>query len=393
MTQTKIQWRRLSGVMAVQSSITLAWVIYSLYLPDLLVQLGFAKTMAATLLTIEHGLEALIEPIFGNLSDRSQRLKGSRFPWIILGVVLTSAFFIALPIVVLCVPSETIWRWLFPVSAVLWASAMAMFRSPVVVMLGQITPQPELPIAASALTLVQQLVKAFRFSAYGLILSFGPLFAFAIGSFVILGAASFLRQVMPPSPPQPGTTSPPPISPRTVAIVVGTAIAIGCGLRFLFGCLPQIFTAQLGKEQVSLGMLAFSLLLAFTALPAGKLASKIGNGRAMMGGLVFTAILLGAIVSNAPTIVLVIAGISLGFAVSTIFNSMVPFVLELVPSQRAGLGVGLFFGSWGGASTVFDLIFSGFTELGAKAGLGAIFFLIASGFVLISQKYKLGGAP
>lgn len=391
MTQTNIQWRRLAGIMAVQSSITLGWVIYSLYLPDLLVQLGFAKTLAATLLMIEHGLEALIEPIFGHLSDRSQRLRGSRFPWIILGVVLTSAFFLGLPMVVLFVPSGTIWRWIFPVTAVLWASAMAIFRSPVVALLGKVTPVPTLPIASSCLTLVQQLVKAFRFSAFGLILSLGPLFAFAIGSFVILGAATFLRQVMPPSTPQPESKSPAPISTGTVALVVGTAIAIGCGLRFLFGCLPLIFTAEFGEGQVSSGMLVFSLLLAFTALPAGKFASKIGNGRAMIAGLLFTAIFLGAIASNAPTIVLVLAGILISFAVSIVFNSMVPFVLELVPGERSGLGIGTFFGASGGASTFFDLVFSGFTDLGAKAGLGAIFFIVASVFVFISQKYRLQG--
>jgi Na+/melibiose symporter-like transporter len=100
MIQTQIQWRRLGGITAVQTAITLTWVIYSLYLPDLLVQLGFAKQLAATLLIIEHGLEAASEPIFGAMSDRSQQKMGTRFPWIILGVVLASAFLIALPIIV-----------------------------------------------------------------------------------------------------------------------------------------------------------------------------------------------------------------------------------------------------------------------------------------------------
>ena len=396
MTQSNIQWRRLAGIMAVQSSITLAWVIYSLYLPDLLIKLGFAKTLAGTLLIIEHGLEAAIEPIFGGLSDRSQGEIGSRFPWISLGVVLAASFFIALPIIVFYVPSGSIWRWIFPAIAVLWASAMAIFRSPVVTLLGQISPQPQLPIAASGLTLAQQLVRAVRFSAYGLILSWGPFFAFALGSCVILGAATYLRKVMPPPLPQPRAKNLTPkrlplISPRNLATIVGTGIAIGWGLRFLFATLGPIFATQLGSDRVSSGMLGFSLLLAFTALPAGALASKIGNAKAMLGGLVMTAILLVAISFNSSMILLAIGLLLMSFTFSTVLNGMVPFVLDLVPEQRAGLGIGSYFGAFSGAISFFDLFFAGLKTLSLKASFGAIALLLAAVLVAIAQKYKLNG--
>jgi Na+/melibiose symporter-like transporter len=389
MIQTQIQWRRLGAITAVQSAITLTWVIYSLYLPGLLVQLGFAKELAATLLIIEHGLEAVIEPIFGAMSDRSQQKMGTRFPWISLGVILASAFLIALPIIVLFVPKSSAWRLIFPVTAVLWASAMAIFRSPAIALLTQVTPQAELPIASSCLNLVQQLIKVFRLSAYSVILSLGPLVTFAIGSLVILGSATFLRQVMPPASPQPQPTQPqslPMISPPIVVMIVGTAIALGWGLRFFFAGLPQLFATQLPQTQVSSAVLAFNILLAFMALAAGKIASEIGNHRAMFAGLLSTAVLLGILLFNGSMILLAIGAILISFTFSIVLNGMVPLVLDLVPVERSGLGTGIYFGAFGAAISFFDLVFAGFSTLGLQVSCAAIAMLVASILVVIGYQ-------
>ncbi len=388
MTQTEIQWRRLGGIVAMQGSITLAWVIYALYLPDLLVQLGFARQLAGTLLIIEHALEVLIEPIFGNLSDQSQQKIGTRFPWISLGVILASAFFLALPIIAFVVPPASAWRWIFPFIAVFWASAMAIFRSPVISLLRQATPEPKLPIAASCLTLVQQLVKAFRFTAYGFVLSFGPLFTFATGSFVILGAAALLRRVTPPTTPQLESKSLSPISSWSLVTIVGTGVSIGWSLRFLFASLSQIFATQLSQDQVGWGMLGFSLLVALTAIPAGKIASQFGNSRVMFAGLVATAILLVITATTTSIIILLPGMILMSFAFSSVLNGMVPFVLELIPAVRSGLGIGAYFGAFGGAISFFDLFFAQFSTLGLQASLGVIAFLIASFWIAISRKFS-----
>ena len=381
MTQTNIQWRRLWGIVAVQSSITLAWVIYSLYLPDLLVQLGFSKGLAGILLIIEHFLEVLIEPIFGGLSDHSQREIGTRFPWITFGVILASACFLALPMIAFLLSRVSVWRWIFPLTAILWASGMAMFRSPVVVLLGQVTSQSKLPIAASFLTLVQRLIGALRFTAYNFIVNLGPLFTFAIGSFVLLGAATCLRKVTPTSLPQTQSKPLPVISVFSLVTIVGTAISIGWGLRFLFTSLSQMLASHFGEANVSWGMLGFSLLLALTAPPAGQLASKMGNVRAMLAGLVTTAILLGVIASISSTVIFVMGAILMGFAFSIVLNGAVPLVLELVPKERSGLGIGIYFGSFGGAISFFSLFFARFSSLGVKVSLGAIALIIASFFI------------
>ena len=383
MTQTNIQWRRLGGIVAVQGSVTLAWVVYSLYLPDLLVQLGFSKQLAGTLLILEHALEAIIEPIFGGLSDHSMQSMGTRFPWITLGVVLASACFITMPMIGLWVPPVSPWRWIFPLMAILWASAMAIFRSPVMALLRQATPQPKLPIAASCLTLVQQLIGAFRFTAYSWILSLGPLFTFAAGSVVLLGAAACLRRVTPPTLPQSTAKSLPSISAQILVVIIGTAVGIGWGLRFIFAVVAQILAAQVGEARVGWGMLGFSVLLALAAYPVGRLASKLGNAQALLAGLIITAILLRIIPSASSSLILAISLILMGFAFSAVLNGMLPLVLALVPRERSGLGMGVYFGAFGAAISFYDLVFIGLSSLGLQSRLGSVSLMLASLFVAI----------
>jgi len=46
-------------------AITLTWVIYNLYLPQLLGQFGFPKQLAVGLLILENALAVVMEPLMG----------------------------------------------------------------------------------------------------------------------------------------------------------------------------------------------------------------------------------------------------------------------------------------------------------------------------------------
>lgn len=389
MKPTKILWTRLGGIVAVQGAITLAWVIYALYLPDLLIQLGFYPELAKLLLIIENALEAFIEPIFGHFSDQSQRKIGTRLPWINLGVLLASGLFIILPIMVFFLPTINPWRWTFPILVVFWASAMAIFRSPLIALLGETASQTELPIAASFLTFIQQLISSFRFIAYSFILSFGSIFTFAIGSFVLLGAAAFLRQVTPPSiPTKLSSTTLSSIPTKILIFILGTGFSIGFSLRFIFASLSQIFASQLLKNQVSLGMLGFNILIAISAILIGKISSKIGNTKTMLAGLLTTAIILKIIPLITSNTILIIGIVLMSFFFSAVLNGMFPLVLGLISKERLGLGVGVFFGGFGAAISFFMLLFSQISTLEVQTSLGAFFLFVASLCVISTHYFK-----
>ncbi len=381
---SKIHWSQVLGLVGVQGAITLAWVIYALYLPDLLVSLGFSKSIAGLLLLVEHCLEAFIEPFFGHLSDISQRTRGSRFPWIRLGVTLSVILFILLPLVTFIFGPNQVGRWLLPGLAVLWASAMAIFRSPVMALLGQATPQPKLPIAASGLTFIQQLIGAFRFTAYGAILSLGPMLTFVIGSGVLAGAAVVLRRLTPDiSPHDHSMKFFPSMSGRVTLAIFGTGISLGLGLRFIFASLSKLLALRLGADAVSGGLLAFSLIMALSALLAGQIATRVGNSKATMIGQWSTALFLALLLLTTPTILFSLGAIALGITLSLALNGMIPFVLETTPNHHSGLGIGLYFGGFSGALGLFDFGFAGITDLQPIISAGILCFIFASGFVFL----------
>lgn len=78
---------------------------------------------------------------------------------------------------------------------------MAVFRSPATALLGKYASKNDLPLAGSLLTLASGIITAFKPISTNFILSLGAVFSFAVGSFVLLGAALLLRYVNPPEEP------------------------------------------------------------------------------------------------------------------------------------------------------------------------------------------------
>lgn len=119
-SKPSILWFQLIGLALVQGAISLTWLLYRLYVPQLLTTFGFPG-LFPTILVIENALGVIIEPIAGNFSDRQRRWLGTRFPLISLGVILASALFIAIPAFYIFGQSLNSLHWIFPILLILWA--------------------------------------------------------------------------------------------------------------------------------------------------------------------------------------------------------------------------------------------------------------------------------
>lgn len=387
MAISEMRWGRVVGITFVQGAVTLCWVIYNLYLPILLVQWGFSAQLAGGLLMIENALEAVIEPWAGNISDQTQQFLGTRLPFILAGVIVSSALFIAFPAVMIFDNPGAALRWLLPTLAIIWAIAMATFRTPTISLLTLASPKVELPIAVSVLTFIQQLIGSLRFSAYGLILSLSAPFAFALGTAVLLGAITCLRWVTPPEMPIRNTAQSQAANfPWSVLLFfIGTAISLAWGLRFMMAAIAGSLKVFLG-EQTPWGMVGFSIAIAFMALPAGELARWCGNRVAMLGGISVTVIVIPFLVTRPTLLQMGMSALLLSFAFSLILNGAIPFVLSFVPQQRAGLAVGSYFGAFGAGMSLFDWLIAPADAISVtgKATFSAIAFTIAGGVILSS---------
>lgn len=376
--QHSILWLKVWGLASVQGAITLMWVIYNLYLTQLLTQFGFSKSLVVGVLVIENGLAAIVEPVVGSASDRLQRAIGSRFPFIAAGAIWGSVLFIALPaIVILGGNWQGMWHWILPIAAIAWALAMTMVRSPALSLLGRYAFATRLPQAASILTLVGAITGAMAPLANQVILQLGSGITFAIGSAVLLGVTAILRSVDPP------TATPQSlaendansyISVARLALVMGAGMGVAIGFRLMMQTFPQILKTQVSEANPNLILGFIFIGIALTAIPSGKLATKLGNTPSMLLGLggMMLGLLLLPLAHNAW-----FAGFlafALGAVFSLVSNGTIPFALSMVPTSKAGLGTGIFFS---GGAIGLSIFFSAFSEvaptLGAIVGAGAFF--------------------
>jgi hypothetical protein len=168
---------------------------------------------------------------------------GTRFPLIVVGTILSSVLFIAIPAIFIFGNPVSPLRWMLPVVIVAWSIAMAMFRSPAVSLLGQYATQTQLPQAMSLLAFVGGLAGAARPLAGDFILNLGS--AFAFGSRVLLGAVAFLRSVNPDaalSELPPDTAISERVSITALALVAVTGMAVAWGSRAMGErILPHVF--------------------------------------------------------------------------------------------------------------------------------------------------------
>ncbi|MEH1785300.1 MAG: MFS transporter [Nostoc sp.] len=372
-----ILWVQVWVLAGVQGAITLTWLIYNIYLPQLLTQFGFPASLAVGLVIVENVLGAVLEPLMGGLSDRARRWVGTRFPFISVGMILSSALFIAIPGVVSLIPPTSVMRSLLPIVLLAWALAMTIFRSPVMCLLGMYATPAQLPLAVSFVTLTGGLIGAFRPISYKFILSLGPVYTFVIGSFVMLGAAAVLRLVNPPETPVDINQAEIVKLPlQKLALILATGFGVACGIRFLMDVLGKVLKTQLNTDHIDIQMVWIGIAIAIASIPAGIFAVKIGNRQAMLCGIctiIPSLLIMISVGAQIPIIVLIVASFSL------IVNGVIPFALGLVPQRWAGLGIGMYFGGFALAMSLFGIIFPQLPKITPFVGAvgGALAFFLA----------------
>ena len=181
-TEVTVLWVRVLGLATLHGAIAVTWLVYNLYLPELLAQFSFPLTLIPLILILENLLAAVVEPAAGAASDQTAKRWYGRFSLISGGVITAAAIFVIIPLIAIISPPTGIGRWLLPALLILWALAMATFRSPSLTLLKRTASNTNLPQAAAILTIITALFAAIRPFSTNFILGLGPLAAFAIGS-------------------------------------------------------------------------------------------------------------------------------------------------------------------------------------------------------------------
>lgn len=355
--QRPILWLPACALAAVYAMFTLSWMVYRVHLPAQMQALGFAASAAPLLLLVEALLSIAVEPLAGAWSDRTNRQQGSRFPLITLGIVLSSLLFVAIPALGGVTTPDSGLRWGVLGLLLAWSVTMSLFRSPALALLRRYAPNAQLPQVASLLTFAVGLAGAATPLASPFVLNLGPALSFTLVAVLLLISAMWLRWLNPislaASEPAEYFHSTQRVSGINLALIFGMGMGITLAFRLAIETFPKILKAQIpGIHPPTFVGLVF-ISLAIAALPIGPFAVRQGNSRALLKGLSIAVLALGLMLLSRSVPIAFMSAIALGIAFSLITNGTLPFAIEQVPSNQAGLGIGTLFAGAAAASSLF----------------------------------------
>lgn len=134
----KLDYRRtfLAGLAFL--TISSFWQLYDFVIPLILKDaFGIGDTVSGVVMSADNILALFLLPLFGSLSDKTICRMGRRMPYIVFGTACAVVFMMLIPFSA----NQRIF-WLFCISLALVLLSMAVYRSPAVALMPDITPKP-----------------------------------------------------------------------------------------------------------------------------------------------------------------------------------------------------------------------------------------------------------
>lgn len=115
--------------------ISLLWPLYNSYVPIFLKDFNLSSTLIGFVMTIDNIFAIIMLPFIGVLSDQTRTRLGRRMPYILVGAPLAAITFSLIPL-------TRSWQllWLMMLNIIFMNFFMALFRSPVIALMPDITP-------------------------------------------------------------------------------------------------------------------------------------------------------------------------------------------------------------------------------------------------------------
>ncbi len=134
----KLNYKRTVFVGMAFMTITAFWQVYDTVIPLMLERtFNLSNTNIGVVMALDNILALFMLPIFGKLSDNTRTKIGKRMPYILVGCLLTIVFMFIMPVAQM--QSNLI---LFLVGLGLSLFTMAIYRSPAVALMPDVTPKP-----------------------------------------------------------------------------------------------------------------------------------------------------------------------------------------------------------------------------------------------------------
>jgi len=341
--------------------VSVVWAMYNAYVPVFLKStFGLRSSLIGGIMTIDNVFAILLLPFLGALSDRTRSRLGRRRPYILVGSILALVFFVLIPYTNLYQVLG-----LMMLTIVLMNLSMALFRSPVIALMPDITPSRFRSQANGVIN--------FMGGLGALLVYFGgkPLYdrnialPFVVGGLVMFGASLlvvlFIREprLEPADAPGAGRRSSLAASFRELQGNLKDVFAGEKSLLFVllgilfwfvgFNAIETFFTSygrfHLGMKESTAALILgfFSVTFMVTSIASGFLGSRVGRRRTIRMGIVVTAAAL--IVSLFLRSFGALAGVFVvgGFGWALINVNSLPMVVDMTTVEKVGGYTGLYY--------------------------------------------------
>lgn len=160
---------------------SLAWAVYNAQVPLILSQrFMMGNTLIGTIMTIDNFFGVILQPLIGTWSDNTRSRMGRRMPWIAVGLPLCAIIFSLIPL------QHALWSFMAVIIS--FNLIMALWRSPVVTLMPDVTPSPLRSEANGIINLMGGLGAIIALFIGGILsdLSEDKFFAFFMASLIMI---------------------------------------------------------------------------------------------------------------------------------------------------------------------------------------------------------------
>ena len=158
------------------------WPVFNTYVPLLLADLGLGVALIGFVMTWDNYFNIFLQPAVGQWSDRTSNRWGQRKPWLLVGAPLAALGFVSIPLVNII--------WGIMVAILLTNLGMALFRSPLVALLGNLFPAKQRSQANGVINVMGGLGAITALVGGGLLYRLGAASPFLFAAVLMVAAVS-----------------------------------------------------------------------------------------------------------------------------------------------------------------------------------------------------------
>ena len=377
--------------------ISMFWQAYDTLVPKILTdKFGMAQTWSGAIMAMDNLIALFLLPIFGAVSDKTKTRFGRRTPYIVVGTVISSVAFFALSFIdnwqranlgdlAYDTPDRLTKAWeatvaspvtlvFFIVMLLVVLLAMAIFRSPAVALMPDVTVKP-LRSKANAIINLMGTAGGIIVLALGIVFGTGKpenalmsytVFFGVVGGLMLLALVAFLFTVNEPKlvremeeesarlgldnedePVADANVGAKLDRPHLVSLLL---ILASVALWYMgYNAVTTKYSVYAGNVlgldyNTTLIIAQGAAIVAY--IPAGIVATKLGRRKTILGGVImlFAAFFFAAFLrAGSPALLVNLLFILAGIAWATINVNSFPMVVELSKSADVGRYTGFYY--------------------------------------------------